>query len=124
VLEIGPGTGHALVALAGSVGPAGQVIGVDLSARMLGRSRRRAVQAGETSRTRLIQADAHRLPLRAGAFDALFMSFVLELTDTPQIPALLDGCRRVLRPGTCRPLQPLSLSGLPTTAAAATPARS
>jgi ubiquinone/menaquinone biosynthesis C-methylase UbiE len=170
VLEIGPGTGHALAALARSVGPAGQVIGVDLSARMLGRSRRRAAGAGYTGRIRLIQGDAHRLPLHAGAFDAVFMSFVLELIDTPQIPPLLDECRRALRPGgrlavvslqltqppatmtrlylaarrhlptvlDCRPipvtdllaatgwhlqaLQPLSLSGLPATAAVATPA--
>jgi SAM-dependent methyltransferase len=39
VLDIGPGTGHALAALAGGAGPSGQVIGVDLSARMLARAR-------------------------------------------------------------------------------------
>ena len=94
VLEIGPGTGHALAALARSVGPAGRVTGVDLSARMLGRSRRRAARAGYTGRIALVQGDAHRLPLRAGVFDAVFMSFVLELIDTPQIPPLLDECRR------------------------------
>jgi ubiquinone/menaquinone biosynthesis C-methylase UbiE len=99
ILEIGPGTGHALVALARGVGPAGQVIGADLSARMLARSRRRAARAGCASRVRLIQGDAHRLPLRAGRFDAVFMSFVLELIDSPQIPAVLGECRRVLRPG-------------------------
>ena len=99
VLEIGPGTGHALAALARSVGPAGQVTGLDLSARMLSRSRRRAARARYAGRVGLIQGDAHRLPLRAGVVDAVFMSFVLELIDTPQIPPLLAECRRVLRPG-------------------------
>ncbi|HUY45832.1 MAG TPA: methyltransferase domain-containing protein, partial [Streptosporangiaceae bacterium] len=167
VLEIGPGTGHALAALARSAGPAGQVAGVDLSARMLSRARRRAARAGYATRIRLIQGDAHQLPLAAGAFDAVFMSFVLELIDTRRIPQVLGECRRVLRPGgrlavvslqltqppspmtrlylsarrhlpdvlDCRPipvpdlltdagwhlqaLQPLSLSGLPATAAVA-----
>jgi ubiquinone/menaquinone biosynthesis C-methylase UbiE len=99
VLEIGPGTGHALAALARNVGPAGQLMGVDLSARMLSRSRRRAARATYAGRVGLIQGDAHRLPVRASVFDAVFMSFVLELIDTPQIPALLAECRRVLRPG-------------------------
>jgi ubiquinone/menaquinone biosynthesis C-methylase UbiE len=99
VLEIGPGTGHGLVALARSVGPAGQVAGVDLSAGMLRRSRRRAARAGYLGRIHLIEGDAHQLPLRAGVFDAVFMTFVLELIDTPQIPPLLEECRRALCPG-------------------------
>lgn len=99
VLEIGPGTGHGLIALARAAGPAGQVIGVDLSARMLARSHRRAARAGYADGIVLIQGDAHQLPLRPGGFDAVFMSFVLELIDTPQIPAVLGECRRVLRPG-------------------------
>lgn len=100
VLEIGPGTGHALTALAGSVGPAGHVAGVDLSARMLGRAHRRLTRAGHAAAgAALIQGDAHCLPLADGAFDAVFMSFVLELIDTRQIPRVLGECRRVLRPG-------------------------
>lgn len=99
ILEVGPGTGHALAALARSTGPAGQVTGVDLSTRMLGRARRRAARAGCASRVALIQGDAHQLPLAAGVYDAVFMSFVLELIDTPAIPPLLRECRRVLRPG-------------------------
>jgi ubiquinone/menaquinone biosynthesis C-methylase UbiE len=169
ILEVGPGTGHALVALAHCTGPAGQVTGVDLSARMLGRARRRVARAGYSGRVRLVQGDAHKLPLAAGVFDAVFLSFVLELIDTSSIPPLLDGCQRVLRPGgrlgvvslrlarpppvmmrlylaarrclpavlDCRPIpvgealtaagwrvqaiQPLSLFGLPATAAVATP---
>lgn len=102
VLEIGPGTGHALAALASSAGPSGKVAGIDLSGRMLGRARRRVrrvTRAGHAARAALIQGDAHRLPMAAGTFDAVFMSFVLELIDTPQIPQVLDECRRVLRPG-------------------------
>lgn len=102
VLEIGPGTGHALAALARSAGPSGTVTGIDLSAGMLGRAGRRVSrlgQAGDTARVGLIQGDAHRLPLASGAFDAVFMSFVLELIGTRQIPRVLDGCRHVLRPG-------------------------
>ena len=91
VLEIGPGTGHALAALAGGAGPSGQITGVDLSARMLGRARRRVTRAGYAARVAFIQGDAHRLPLAAGAFDAVFMSFVLELINTTQIP---PGCCR------------------------------
>jgi ubiquinone/menaquinone biosynthesis C-methylase UbiE len=170
ILEIGPGTGHALPVLARGVGPAGHVTGVDLSARMLGRAHRRVARAGYTGRVALVQGDAHLLPLAPGVCDAVFMSFVLELIDTPAIPPLLGECRRVLRPQgrlgvvslqsnelprvmtrlylaarrylpsllDCRPipvpkllaatgwdlqaLQALSLSGLPATAAVATPA--
>lgn len=99
VQEIGPGTGHALVALASAAGPAGQVIGVDLSGRMLGRARQRAARVGCRDRVWLAQGDAHRLPLAAGVIEAVFMSFVLELIGTAQILVVPAECHRVLAPG-------------------------
>jgi ubiquinone/menaquinone biosynthesis C-methylase UbiE len=99
ILEIGPGTGHCLATLARRARPAGLVTGVDLSARMLRQTRRLTGRSGVTSRIGLVQGDAHRLPLRDGAFDAIFTSFFLELIATRQIPVVLGECRRVLRDG-------------------------
>ncbi len=69
------------------VGPAGQVIGVDLSGRMLRQSRRRAARARCTGRIRLIQADAHRLPL-AAAFDAVWLP---AMRGTPSLVRAVHG---------------------------------
>ena len=99
VLEVGFGTGHGLVALARSVGHAGLVYGVDLSAGMIRVARSRAERAGCVERVRLVHGDGARLPFAEGSFDALLMAFTLELFDTPEIPAVLGECRRVLRCG-------------------------
>jgi SAM-dependent methyltransferase len=98
ILEIGPGTGHTLVTLASQVGPAGTVVGVDLSARMPARTRRRLARAGYTSSIAVVQGDARQLPIGHATVDAVMMSFVLDLIDTDQIPPVLAECRRVLRP--------------------------
>lgn len=46
ILEIGFGTGHALAALAGAVGPKGMVFGLDLSDRMVRLARKNLDKAG------------------------------------------------------------------------------
>ena len=99
VLDIGHGTGHALVALARLVGPSGLAAGTDLSAGMQHRTRRALQRAGLDEAAPLARADAAALPYRGGSFDAAFMSFVLELFDTPDIPVVLAETMRVLRPG-------------------------
>ena len=95
-MEVGIGTGHSLVILADSVTESGQVHGLDLSPRMIRRSQARLNQEQLSARTSLMRGDAIQLPYRDNSFDGIFMSFVLELFDTPEIPHVLAECHRVL----------------------------
>lgn len=99
VLEIGCGTGHCLAEIARKVGPRGRVSGIDLSENMLRQARRALVHEGLSEKIGLVCGDAEQLPLPARSQDAVFMSFTLELFDTPAIPRVLAECLRVLRPG-------------------------
>jgi demethylmenaquinone methyltransferase/2-methoxy-6-polyprenyl-1,4-benzoquinol methylase len=99
VLEIGYGTGHCLVRLAEAVGPEGKVFGIDLSEGMRARARERLEQEHLIDRVELSCGDATHLPYPDGTMDAVFMSFTLELFDTPEILQVLTECKRVLRAG-------------------------
>ena len=97
VLEIGFGTGHGLVDLARAATPAGRVVGVDYSLGMHRVARERLVDAGIGDPTRQVLGDGRTLPLRSDGFDAVFLSFTLELFGTA-IPGVLTEIHRVLRP--------------------------
>ena len=97
ILEVGSGTGHCIEALAKSVGDSGEVYGIDVSKGMLNITRKRIRKARLLERVELIDGDATILPLKADLFDAIFVSFTLELFDMPEISAILSECRRVLR---------------------------
>jgi demethylmenaquinone methyltransferase/2-methoxy-6-polyprenyl-1,4-benzoquinol methylase len=99
VLEIGFGTGHSIVALAELVGASGKVYGIDISEGMRDITGVRVETAGLTERVVLQCGDATQLPFDTGFFDGIFISFTLELFDTPEIPLVLSECLRTLRTG-------------------------
>lgn len=99
ILEIGFGTGHCLVALAKAVGPCGKVFGLDLSDKMMAVAKENLARKGVLDRVRLRRGDAVKLPYNAASMNGVFLSFTLELFDTPEIPLVLAECRRVLAPG-------------------------
>ena len=113
VLEIGFGTGRALVELARRVGKSGRVCGIDLSPEMVKRSRDRIEDADLGDRVTLTAGDAVDLPYADRTFDALFMSFTLELLATGDLADVLRECLRVLRIGGRMAVVSLSKEGGP-----------
>jgi len=99
VVEIGFGTGHALVALATAVGDSGTVCGVDISSGMEKVARNRLREAGLEDRVALDVAEVPPLPYADARFDVATMSFTLELFPPGRIPGVLGEVWRVLRPG-------------------------
>lgn len=97
VLEVGCGTGHALDSLRLAVGASGQACGVDLSSGMMAVARRTLAGAG-TRPIGLARNDARTLCFRTASFDAVFISFALELFAVADIPVVLAEIERVLRP--------------------------
>ena len=98
VLEIGFGTGHCLKQIAESIGQTGKVHGIDISSGMIKIAKKRLEKAGIVGRAELYCGDASTLPFDDNTFDAVFMSFTLELFDTPEIPQVLGQIKRVLKP--------------------------
>jgi ubiquinone/menaquinone biosynthesis C-methylase UbiE len=99
VLEIGFGTGHALIELANAAGSLGSVCGIDLSPGMFAVAQRRIQQSGNRESITIQVGDATHLPYPAHHFHAAFMSFTLELFDSRMIPVVLAECNRILQPG-------------------------
>jgi len=82
ILDVGCGTGMHLDPLARRY-PAAQVVGLDFSAAMLARARRRAPwwRRFVRGRTLLVRADAERLPVLSNAADLAFSNLALHWCD-------------------------------------------
>lgn len=93
VVDAGCGTGRALPALRAAVGPAGTVIGMDITPQML----MVATTTGRARNALLMLADARRLPFADAAVDAIFAAGLVPHLSDPA--AGLAGLARVTRPG-------------------------
>ena len=92
VLEIGCGTGHTLAEFTNKTR---KITAIDLSEKMLNLARGKIGQKNAG----LCQADGLHLPFSKEQFDNVFISFTLELFDTPEIPMALKEIHRVLIAG-------------------------
>ena len=81
VLVIGFETRDSRAAIAQAVGPGGKALAFDLS------------------ECEPACGGANLLPYEANSLDGVFTSYSLERFDAPPLPAVLDDCHRVLRPG-------------------------
>jgi ubiquinone/menaquinone biosynthesis C-methylase UbiE len=99
VLEIGFGTGYSLRRIAEASGSSGRTCGLDISAGMIRRAGERLKRESWLNRVHLCQGDAAWLPFEDNVFDAVFLSFTLELFSNTEIPQVLGEIMRVLKPG-------------------------
>lgn len=99
ILEIGCGTGQAVVRIAEQVGSSGKVFGVDISNGMLNVAQARVKKMRSGDQVMLLCGDGMKLPFEVGCFDGILISFTLELFDSPEIPLVLAECKRCLRTG-------------------------
>jgi O-methyltransferase/aklanonic acid methyltransferase len=96
VLDVATGTGAVLLPAAERVGPAGRVVGIDLSEGMLARAAEQ-VQERALANVRFERMDAERLELDAASFDRVLCGWGLFLFPEPH--RALAEFHRVLKPG-------------------------
>jgi ubiquinone/menaquinone biosynthesis C-methylase UbiE len=83
VLEVGCGAGNVLECV-----PHGELVGIDLSDRMVRKAQRRLAGRGAS----VLKADAERLPFGSGSFQRLICTEVLEHVEHPE--TVLDEMQR------------------------------
>jgi arsenite methyltransferase len=96
VVDVGSGAGFDSFIVAGQVGPGGRVIGVDMTAEMLAKSRQTAALLG-LAQVEFREGLAEALPVRDGWADVVISNGVINLCADKQ--AVLAEIWRVLRPG-------------------------
>ena len=96
VVDVGSGAGFDSFIAAGQVGPAGQVVGIDMTPEMLDKSRATALQL-EIGRVEFRDGLAEAMPVEGGWADVVISNGVINLCADKQ--AVFAEIFRVLRPG-------------------------
>jgi len=97
VLDVGCGTGGLVVAARQAAGPGARVVGLDASAAMRAKARRRGIRSGVE--VELIEGRVECLPFPDGCFDVVSLSLVLHYLAADQAAQAIGEARRVLRTG-------------------------
>lgn len=95
ILDVGCGTGRGLSTLQNAVGPGGNVVGIDVAEQMCQLAHDRTEAATSSA---VVCGDALALPFDSDSFDAVLVSFTLELFENESQMVVLDEIRRVLAP--------------------------
>jgi len=96
VVDVGSGAGFDSFIAAGQVGPAGQVVGIDMTPEMLAKSRRTAEALG-LAHVQFREGLAEALPVQDGWADVVISNGVINLCADKQV--VFAEIFRVLRPG-------------------------
>ena len=96
VLEVAVGAGYSFLEILRRVAREKTVFGIDLSPRMVGKTRRRAIRNG-FSNFDLREGDARSLPFPDGRFDVLYNSYMLDLIPLSELPVVVGEFHRVLK---------------------------
>jgi SAM-dependent methyltransferase len=96
VIDVGSGAGFDSFIAAGQVGPRGRVVGVDMTAEMLAKSRQTAAALG-LAQVEFREGLAEALPVPDGWADVVISNGVINLCADKQ--AVFAEIHRVLRPG-------------------------
>ncbi len=96
VLDLGSGAGMDAFLAAREVGPAGRVIGVDMTPEMVERGRENARRVGAAN-VEFRLGEIERLPVADASVDVIISNCVINLS--PDKPAVFAEAFRVLKPG-------------------------
>jgi ubiquinone/menaquinone biosynthesis C-methylase UbiE len=96
VIDIGSGAGIDCLLAAQKVGPAGRVIGVDMTPIMIEKARNNAERAGLTN-VEFRMGQAERLPVESDSADWIISNCVINLS--PDKPGVFRELFRAMRPG-------------------------
>ena len=96
VLDIGSGAGVDVLLAAGTVGPAGKVIGLDMTPEMIESARANAAKAGAVN-VEFRLGDAEAMPVEDASCDWIISNCVINLA--PDKPKVFSEAFRVLKPG-------------------------
>lgn len=96
VLDLGSGAGFDCFLAAREVGPAGHVIGVDMTPEMVEKAREN-VETNEAPNVEFRLGEIEHLPVADGVVDVIISNCVINLS--PNKPQVFQEAYRVLRPG-------------------------